>query len=135
MRLVTRRAPAHPHTHGRPATPHRLLLQADEPIVNAIVSAAPGCRTFRRRIARRFRTTDTLGPLRDLRLSVIDQCNFRCGYVMPRESFGADYAFMPSSERLSFAQLEKIAVRSRRSASKRSASRAASRCCAATSKR
>ena len=45
---------------------------------------------------------------------------------MPRESFGADYAFMPSSERLSFAQLEKIAVRSRRSASKRSASRAAS---------
>ena len=69
------------------------------------------CRTFRRRIARRFpRTTDTLGrPLRDLRLSVIDQCNFRCGYCMPRESFGADYAFMPSSERLSFAQLEKIA--------------------------
>ncbi|MCM3716720.1 hypothetical protein M3202_22125, partial [Alkalihalobacillus oceani] len=31
------------------------------------------------------------------------------GYCMPRESFGADYAFMPSSERLSFAQLEKIA--------------------------
>ncbi|AOK16691.1 cyclic pyranopterin phosphate synthase MoaA [Burkholderia cepacia] len=55
-------------------------------------------------------TVDTLGrPLRDLRLSVIDQCNFRCGYCMPRESFGADYAFMPSSERLSFAQLTRIA--------------------------
>ena len=112
MRLVTRRAPAHPHTHGRPATPHRLLLAGRRTDRECHRFRRAGrCRTFRRRIARRFpRTTDTLGrPLRDLRLSVIDQCNFRCGYCMPRESFGADYAFMPSSERLSFAQLEKIA--------------------------
>ncbi|WP_431819318.1 GTP 3',8-cyclase MoaA [Burkholderia sp. F1] len=55
-------------------------------------------------------TVDTLArPLRDLRLSVIDQCNFRCTYCMPRESFDAGYAFMPSSERLSFAQLTRIA--------------------------
>ncbi|WP_175839221.1 GTP 3',8-cyclase MoaA [Burkholderia anthina] len=89
-------------------------MQADAPIVNAIVSAAPATAasassggtssgTFSRPL-------DTLErPLRDLRLSVIDQCNFRCGYCMPRDSFGTDYAFMPSSERLSFAQLEKIA--------------------------
>jgi len=53
---------------------------------------------------------DLLGrPLRDLRLSVIDQCNFRCTYCMPRDAFPADYAFMPSADRLSFAQLLKIA--------------------------
>ncbi|WP_447777933.1 GTP 3',8-cyclase MoaA [Variovorax boronicumulans] len=53
---------------------------------------------------------DELGrPLRDLRLSVIDRCNFRCTYCMPREIFDAHYPFMPSSDRLSFDQLEKIA--------------------------
>jgi cyclic pyranopterin phosphate synthase len=53
---------------------------------------------------------DTLDrPLRDLRLSVIDQCNFRCTYCMPRETFDADYAFMPSSERLRFDQMVKVA--------------------------
>ncbi|WP_408293981.1 MULTISPECIES: GTP 3',8-cyclase MoaA [Paraburkholderia] len=53
--------------------------------------------------------TDRLGrPLRDLRLSVIDQCNFRCAYCMPREVFGADYRFLRASERLSFDQMMKI---------------------------
>lgn len=55
-------------------------------------------------------TLDTLNrPLRDLRLSVIDQCNFRCTYCMPRDTFGADYRFLPSSERLSFEQMLKLA--------------------------
>jgi len=48
-------------------------------------------------------------PLRDLRLSVIDQCNFRCTYCMPRDTFGVDYPFLPSSERLSFEQIVKLA--------------------------
>ncbi|MBN3788141.1 GTP 3',8-cyclase MoaA [Burkholderia sp. Ac-20353] len=48
-------------------------------------------------------------PLRDLRLSVIDRCNFRCTYCMPRDSFDSDHAFMPPSERLSFDELSKIA--------------------------
>eukprot|EP01034_Spumella_vulgaris_P038311 gene38310-47297_t len=53
---------------------------------------------------------DTRGrPLKDLRLSVIDQCNFRCPYCMPKESYGPDYAFMTSSERLSFGQLARLA--------------------------
>ncbi len=57
-----------------------------------------------------MQTLDRLGrPLRDLRLSVIDQCNFRCTYCMPREIFNADYAFMPSSDRLPFEQMVKIA--------------------------
>ena len=39
--------------------------------------------------------TDTLGrPLRDLRISVTDRCNFRCAYCMPREVFGRDYEFL-----------------------------------------
>ncbi|MBA5635767.1 GTP 3',8-cyclase MoaA [Duganella sp. LX20W] len=53
---------------------------------------------------------DTRGrPLRDLRLSVIDQCNFRCPYCMPKESFGPDFPFMSSSERLSFDELARLA--------------------------
>ncbi len=44
-------------------------------------------------------TTDQLGrPLRDLRISVTDQCNFRCAYCMPKEVFGPDYAFLPKVE-------------------------------------
>ena len=48
-------------------------------------------------------------PLRDLRLSVIDQCNFRCTYCMPRDTFGPDYPFLPSAQRLSFEQMVKLA--------------------------
>ena len=52
---------------------------------------------------------DTLGrPLRDLRVSVTDRCNFRCGYCMPREAFGADYAFLPRAEILSFEEIERV---------------------------
>lgn len=40
-------------------------------------------------------------PLRDLRISVTDQCNFRCAYCMPKEIFGPDYAFLPKSHVLS----------------------------------
>lgn len=55
-------------------------------------------------------TSDTRGrPLKDLRLSVIDQCNFRCPYCMPKENFGPDYPFMTSSERLSFDELARMA--------------------------
>lgn len=50
--------------------------------------------------------TDTLGrPLRDLRISVTDRCNFRCGYCMPRTAFGADHTFLPQAELLSFEEI------------------------------
>ncbi|HJV00723.1 MAG TPA: GTP 3',8-cyclase MoaA [Burkholderiaceae bacterium] len=53
---------------------------------------------------------DTRGrPLKDLRLSVIDQCNFRCPYCMPQESYGPDFPFMTSRERLSFEELARLA--------------------------
>ena len=55
-------------------------------------------------------TADSLGrPLRDLRLSVTDRCNFRCTYCMPKEVFGRDHAFMPKSEILTFEELTRAA--------------------------
>jgi GTP 3',8-cyclase len=54
--------------------------------------------------------TDTLGrPLHDLRISVTDRCNFRCTYCMPKEIFGADYAFLPRSEVLTFEEIVRTA--------------------------
>jgi cyclic pyranopterin phosphate synthase len=53
---------------------------------------------------------DTLGrPLRDLRISVTDRCNFRCSYCMPREVFDKDYAFLPQSSLLSFEEITRLA--------------------------
>lgn len=48
-------------------------------------------------------------PLRDLRISLIDRCNLRCVYCMPREVFGPDYAFLPKSEWLDFTEIERLA--------------------------
>ncbi len=48
-------------------------------------------------------------PLRDLRISVTDRCNFRCTYCMPKEVFGDDYVFMPKSELLSFEEMTRLA--------------------------
>ncbi|MDX1643891.1 MAG: GTP 3',8-cyclase MoaA, partial [Thermoanaerobaculia bacterium] len=47
-------------------------------------------------------------PLRDLRVSVTDRCNFRCAYCMPREVFGADYEFLPRSEILSYEEIARV---------------------------
>ncbi len=48
-------------------------------------------------------------PLRDLRLSVTDRCNFRCPYCMPREVFGPHHAFLPRSEILTYEEIERLA--------------------------
>lgn len=53
---------------------------------------------------------DQLGrPLRDLRISVTDRCNFRCVYCMPAETFGKDYVFLPKTSLLSFEEIVRIA--------------------------
>ncbi len=55
-------------------------------------------------------TLDTLGrPVRDLRISVTDRCNFRCVYCMPKEVFGRGYRFMDRKELLTFEEIERIA--------------------------
>jgi cyclic pyranopterin phosphate synthase len=48
-------------------------------------------------------------PLRDLRISVTDRCNFRCVYCMPKEVFGHDYRFLPRRELLTFEEIERVA--------------------------
>jgi GTP 3',8-cyclase len=54
--------------------------------------------------------SDSLGrPLRDLRISVTDRCNFRCGYCMPKDRYGRDFAFLPQPEILSFEELQRLA--------------------------
>ncbi len=54
-------------------------------------------------------TLDALSrPLRDLRISVTDRCNFRCVYCMPREVFGAGYRFLDRSELLTFEEIERL---------------------------
>ncbi|MEI6271115.1 MAG: GTP 3',8-cyclase MoaA [Chloroflexota bacterium] len=55
-------------------------------------------------------TVDTLQrPLRDVRLSVTDRCNFRCSYCMPAEIFGTDFAFLPRAELLTFEEITLVA--------------------------
>jgi cyclic pyranopterin phosphate synthase len=53
---------------------------------------------------------DTLGrPMRDLRISVTDRCNFRCSYCMPREVFDANYRFLPQAAILGFEEIARLA--------------------------
>ncbi|PFA20856.1 MULTISPECIES: GTP 3',8-cyclase MoaA [Bacillus cereus group] len=58
----------------------------------------------------REKITDSLQrPLQDLRISVIDRCNFRCTYCMPAEVFGPDYAFLQEEFLLTFDEIERLA--------------------------
>jgi GTP 3',8-cyclase len=47
-------------------------------------------------------------PLRDLRISVTDLCNFRCPYCMPKEIFGTQHRFLPKSELLTFEEITRL---------------------------
>ena len=47
-------------------------------------------------------------PLRDLRISVTDRCNFRCPYCMPAEIFGDRYEFLPRADLLTFEEISRI---------------------------
>jgi len=56
------------------------------------------------------RVSDRLGrPLRDLRISVTDRCNFRCTYCMPKEVFDRDYRFLPHTDLLTFEEITRLA--------------------------
>ncbi len=79
-----------------PLADHRYA--ASLPVVPALALPATG------------RLIDTRGrPLRDLRISVTDRCNFRCGYCMPREVFDKSYQFLPHSSLLSFEEITRTA--------------------------
>ncbi|MEO7030822.1 MAG: GTP 3',8-cyclase MoaA [Herbaspirillum sp.] len=49
-------------------------------------------------------------PLRDLRISVTDHCNFRCVYCMPKEIFGKDFAFLPQASLLTFEEITRLST-------------------------
>ena len=53
---------------------------------------------------------DALGrPMRDLRISLLDRCNFRCPYCMPESEFNADYQFLRKSQLLTHGEILRIA--------------------------
>ncbi len=79
-----------------PLADHRYA--ASVPRVPSVISAPTGL------------LGDTLGrPLRDLRISVTDRCNFRCSYCMPKEVFDKHYSFLPHSSLLSFEEITRAA--------------------------
>ena len=49
-------------------------------------------------------------PMLDLRISVIDRCNFRCTYCMPKDIFGKDFPFIPRDQLLRFDEIERLAA-------------------------
>ena len=62
-----------------------------------------------RRIHGNDRLADQRGrPLRDLRISVTDRCNFRCNYCMPKEIFDTNYAYLPHSALLTFEEITRL---------------------------
>jgi GTP 3',8-cyclase len=72
--------------------------------------AALSARVPAQRLAANGLLSDTLGrPLRDLRISVTDRCNFRCSYCMPKEVFDKDYAYLPHNALLSFEEITRTA--------------------------
>ncbi len=67
-------------------------------------SAPPGAP-----VEQRAAVTDSLDrPLRQLRISVTDRCNFRCTYCMPKRAFGSRYRFLKRSEVLSFEEIARV---------------------------
>ena len=61
-------------------------------------------------VTARGETRDALGrPLHDLRISVLDQCNFRCPYCMPEAEFHADYEFLRKQQRLTYEEILRVA--------------------------
>src|SRR5689334_16703856 len=76
-----------------------------------MTTAAPGSVRAPDRFEHTMTATvqDQLGrPLRDLRISVTDRCNFRCVYCMPKEVFGRDFAFLPSGALLTFEEISRL---------------------------
>ncbi len=76
------------------------------PLVSAVRREAPAAAP----VFAGGRLVDARGrPMRDLRISVTDRCNFRCVYCMPREVFDSSYRFLPHSAILSFEEISRLA--------------------------
>lgn len=83
----------------------RIIPVTDVSALSALPVVAAGTTAIPRGVLH-----DTLArPLRDLRISVTDRCNFRCVYCMPRAVFDKDYAFLPHASLLTFEEIERLA--------------------------
>ena len=88
-----------------------------EPLLARVIPLMDHRQFVERKLAQSFAeplpTTDVRDrlqrPLRDLRISVTDRCNFRCAYCMPKEVFGSDYQYLPHSSLLSFEEITRVA--------------------------
>ena len=84
---------------------HDALINRLKDAANAPVADAASSRQ-----SRTARSRDQLGrPIHDLRISVMDRCNFRCPYCMPRDTFHDRYRFLRTSERLTFEEIARLA--------------------------
>ena len=89
----------------RPVLASRMSNGSTKPSATEKVVTWLGSREPRRPVVR-----DRLDrPLRDLRISVMDRCNFRCPYCMPEDKYHKDFQFLKSSERLSFEEILRLA--------------------------
>ena len=85
---------------------------ANNPMPQKVISIRPQARAAAAKAPRYDGSplADRRGrPLRDLRVSVTDRCNFRCTYCMPREVFNAGYSFLPHAAILSFEEIARLA--------------------------
>ena len=99
---TSRRASSRACTAGRPRAAEAAAL-VNVGVTMDVVPLQPAS------ALRAARVRDTLGrPLRDLRISVTDRCNFRCPYCMPRERFHEHYRFLKSAERLIFEEIVRL---------------------------
>ena len=88
-----------------PGSPCRVLTSCRHIVQNDRMNSLPGHSSQSGEA-----TLDTLSrPLQDLRISVLDQCNFRCPYCMPEAEFNADYQFLKKRERLSHEEIFRLA--------------------------
>ena len=89
------------------STPRTIRLYNERPLALSAPAAAFNAATA---MVANGSVADRLHrPLRDLRISVTDRCNFRCSYCMPKEVFDKDYAYLPHASLLSFEEITRIA--------------------------
>jgi voltage-gated potassium channel len=89
------------------------LARRANPNIFVVITTKPHCRCHPDPVSPGLHAlcaVDTRGrPLRDLRISVTDRCNFRCNYCMPKEVFDKDYPYLPHSALLSFEEITRLA--------------------------
>lgn len=97
--------PAKSRPGAAPGSACRVLTSCRHIVQNGRMNSLPGHSSHSGEA-----TLDTLSrPLQDLRISVLDQCNFRCPYCMPEAEFNADYQFLKKRERLSHEEIFRLA--------------------------